>query len=457
MPSSTGSNIRMIVLCSCALGTYWAWNYAFIAASVIPSTWMINVACHGAALASALLFSKRLAPFSQYRVLSALSPILVAAGTALFYISPTLAAELPLQWISSAVVGFFSAGLLVLWGEAFNRFSLAREQEKVTHFAIVAGFSLCILTAVLPEFFRIALNTVFPATSGLCTIRVLSASQDNFATVKASGKFPRFASIIPTRLLICSFIFAIPMGWFKVGFAGNWLVVQAMALLLVVVAVALETTFKKKASTSLFPKMLVLMLSGGLLLLPLYTQGEAVSGAFIISGSFIFRAYLYQICGIVSMQTRALPSATVSAATCMLDIGWLVGMLLGASAHHVPQAYTANATIGIAYLIFALGLLFFSKKYDYFTAPQPSEQKDERIHDTAERKRQIDHLAMEFSLTQREKEITEMIARGMTLTQIANEITLSHNTVKTHTRHVYEKCGVHSKKELAELLTLMDP
>lgn len=134
-------------------------------------------------------------------------------------------------------------------------------------------------------------------------------------------------------IIICSFVFAIPIGWFKNGFVGNWITVQAVALLLVVAAVIPEAIFKKKASTSLFPKMFVLMLSGGLLLLPLYTRGEAISGAFIISCSFIFRAYLYQTCGIVSSQTKTPPSSTIALATCMLDLGWVGGMALRALTH----------------------------------------------------------------------------------------------------------------------------
>lgn len=455
MAAGNSSSIRILVLCSCALGTYWAWNYAFIAASVIPSTWMTNVSCHGIGLALSLVLSKRLAPFGRFRILNILSPVMVSAGTALFYLSSTLFPELHLQWISSAIVGFFSAGLLILWSEAFDRLSLAREQEKVTHFAIVVGFSLFILTNMLPEFPRIVANTVLPVASGLCTIGVLSAPQDAFSAAKTRGRFPRFRAVLPVRLLVCSFVFAIPIGWFKNGFEGNWIIVQTIALLLVVVAVIPETAFKKKSSTSLFPKMFVLMLSGGLLLLPLYTQGEAVSGAFIVSGSFIFRAYLYQICGIVSSQTKTPPSSTVALATCMIDLGWIGGMALRAFTYGTTQSLAANATIGVAYIIFVSGLLFISKKYDYF-AVIPDQNSTASSSSASDIKKKADYLALEFALTQREREIAEMIARGMTLTQIATEMTLSHNTVKTHARHVYEKCGVHSKSELAELLRAID-
>lgn len=45
-------------------------------------------------------------------------------------------------------------------------------------------------------------------------------------------------------------------------------------------------------------------------------------------------------------------------------------------------------------------------------------------------------------LTQREREILELIARGMTAPAIGRELFLSPATVKTHLGHLYEKLGV---------------
>jgi LuxR family maltose regulon positive regulatory protein len=50
-------------------------------------------------------------------------------------------------------------------------------------------------------------------------------------------------------------------------------------------------------------------------------------------------------------------------------------------------------------------------------------------------------------LTEREVEILQLIAEGLTNPEIANRLFLSLHTVKTHTRNIYSKLGVHNRTE----------
>lgn len=54
------------------------------------------------------------------------------------------------------------------------------------------------------------------------------------------------------------------------------------------------------------------------------------------------------------------------------------------------------------------------------------------------------------SLTPREREITTLIAQGLTNRQIAERLTLSINTVKTHRLHIYQKLDLHDRAGLVE-------
>ena len=56
------------------------------------------------------------------------------------------------------------------------------------------------------------------------------------------------------------------------------------------------------------------------------------------------------------------------------------------------------------------------------------------------------------SLTQREKEILMALIENKKRREIAEELNISENTVKTHTAHVYDKLGVKGKDELNEIL-----
>lgn len=63
-----------------------------------------------------------------------------------------------------------------------------------------------------------------------------------------------------------------------------------------------------------------------------------------------------------------------------------------------------------------------------------------------------DALAAQHGLTQREAEILGMLAMGETPDQIENELFVSHNTFKTHARHIYAKLGVHTREEAVDLV-----
>jgi DNA-binding CsgD family transcriptional regulator len=62
-------------------------------------------------------------------------------------------------------------------------------------------------------------------------------------------------------------------------------------------------------------------------------------------------------------------------------------------------------------------------------------------------------MAAEYgeNLTEREREITELVTEGLTNREIAGRLDLSHNTVKVHLRNVFTKTGVASRTELSML------
>ena len=46
----------------------------------------------------------------------------------------------------------------------------------------------------------------------------------------------------------------------------------------------------------------------------------------------------------------------------------------------------------------------------------------------------------------------EAIVRGNTVARTAEIFVLSENTVRTHTKHIYTKLGVHRKQEMIDVL-----
>lgn len=54
---------------------------------------------------------------------------------------------------------------------------------------------------------------------------------------------------------------------------------------------------------------------------------------------------------------------------------------------------------------------------------------------------------MNQSLTDREEKVMELIIEGMSNNEIANELDVSVNTIKTHLRHVFKKLQAENRTQ----------
>lgn len=61
-------------------------------------------------------------------------------------------------------------------------------------------------------------------------------------------------------------------------------------------------------------------------------------------------------------------------------------------------------------------------------------------------------MSDEYHLTAREAEVLQLIVEGRSARFIAEELVISYNTARSHTRNVYEKLGIHSKQDLITLV-----
>lgn len=50
----------------------------------------------------------------------------------------------------------------------------------------------------------------------------------------------------------------------------------------------------------------------------------------------------------------------------------------------------------------------------------------------------------------------EYIARGYTVARTAEELIVSENTIRTHSKHIYAKLDVHKKQELIDMLKAVE-
>ncbi len=145
------------------------------------------------------------------------------------------------------------------------------------------------------------------------------------------------------------------------------------------------------------------------------------------------------------------------------SIGWLIGSLFLTDQ---PISVVVGVGVVLAFLSLAGSFVLFSAKDfdDLFEAVTEghatlSSLMERRLESgvTPETRRgkfrmAIDIIADEFGLSRREKDVLRHLAMGHDATRIAEELGVSWNTVRTHTRNLYSKLDVHSKQELADLV-----
>lgn len=62
------------------------------------------------------------------------------------------------------------------------------------------------------------------------------------------------------------------------------------------------------------------------------------------------------------------------------------------------------------------------------------------------------YLESEYALTGRQADMLHYLAIDYSRKDIASELFVSEDTVKTHVRNLYQKLSLHSQKELIELI-----
>ena len=64
----------------------------------------------------------------------------------------------------------------------------------------------------------------------------------------------------------------------------------------------------------------------------------------------------------------------------------------------------------------------------------------------------VDEAAAEYGLTPRERDVLALLLQGRDGMAIHRLLGISYNTVKTHLKHIYGKCGVASRQQLVSLV-----
>ena len=145
------------------------------------------------------------------------------------------------------------------------------------------------------------------------------------------------------------------------------------------------------------------------------------------------------------------PGRNVAIAMTAEQTGILVGVLLGSLLLGSAAGATVRLAVVMTLSVLAMVVLVGYTEYGsrlWALLVKTSLSSDEAF----DAQGRLDGFARAHGLTQRETEILALFTEGRSMPYIAEKTYVSENTVKTHVRHIYAKCGVHNKQELIDLV-----
>ncbi|WP_281512104.1 LuxR C-terminal-related transcriptional regulator [Alistipes finegoldii] len=101
--------------------------------------------------------------------------------------------------------------------------------------------------------------------------------------------------------------------------------------------------------------------------------------------------------------------------------------------------------------------------YPNAAQPYPTPQKTSIIpstpsedHTADQFRHHCDEIADSFSLSRREREVMQLLARGHNASYIQQKLCISRSTAKTHITHIYRKLDIHTQQELLTMVNDSD-
>lgn len=362
-----------------------------------------------------------------------------------------------LSLASAAVGGIGFAAFLLVWAETLSALSIAR---------IALYSALSQLFAVVLVFFCQGLDVlrtsialvVLPACAA-CALSIAYRSSREAPSEPRETPPVRTARSIPWKLIVLTAVFCFAYGLRDARLAGGAGMHSSISTAMAMAALAAGIFFfSDRISLNAVIKSALPLMLCGFLLVPCEGFIGSVLSSYMISIGYSLMSLL------VSLMLYDISKRFGIAVVCLLGLknamqafvvagGWLASHLdVLALARSTQDAIVAAI---VAALLFFVAFILYSEKELTSTWGVKFMEAEALTEEGLRRKRiaeRCDELCRTCRLSPREDEILRLYAQGMNGPRIEKELFIASGTLKTHTRHIYEKLGISSRKELYDVL-----
>ena len=449
-------------LCQCWI------TLCFFAPQLFPDNQSTNVyelslLVTAVALVPGVAASRRMEALVPRRRFLYLLAACASVGTFVIPFSATQGAvSIVLLCVAALLTGFASGWLFIAW---YRAFCLANDYVGFVLSVAVQSVILYVLTSIaMPPDFSPWIMVAIACLMPFASVYLLTAQPLGSMPISEHA-FPRAKPQRQALVRLCFSMFAISLvdefmrnnylgGTDLVYYSGavNLIVLVLKVVFSVLIVVALS---EHSRHIPLIYKASFLLTMTAVLFMP-YMNNDLGYGITNF-GAFFFKIMVMLIAFNYCLRFRISPVLVFA----LTRIVWSLDLFLGFSGFHAYQAMAPMFPdlLGILSVLMGIGIvvtyLFVFTEIDgapIFMHEQKAEGSDQSDFEAS-----CARLARVGKLSRRETDVLKLIARGRSTPRIQDELHLSSNTVNTHTSHIYQKLGVHSRQELLDLVEQTAP
>lgn len=408
-------------------------------------------------------------------------PLAVAVGMLLLVpaLSSGEAPSMAILLASAVGTGFGSALLLVDIGRSFVGVGGKRSALE-TLFSTLLGAVLSFLLFFVPFEVAFFAALAFPFISAFCTSKALKMrSEQRVGPIgerlpgRLLGKFIVFALIVGSATSMLRDVYSEHgVNAFGIEY-GAWF---SACLVVAAVLFAVGVAFSKEFSVDLLYRPVVLLCIIGFALSPLWGPHGPLPYLVVTLGYSLFEVVIWVVMSRVATRFQYTSIQVFGYGRALsLASGILSGVVISRFASSYapigPDAVALAALSGIAVSLLAFGRMYVLTERDIATFEttmeaggfdRPSEPLGDHAECDSKKDRKVPLLTRcriigeYYGLSKRETEVFHLLACGRNAARVQEELMISAGTVNTHTRHVYQKLGVHAQQELIDLMQQAD-
>ncbi len=376
--------------------------------------------------------------------------------------------------LSSPVLLIVSSGLLAAargWviavvGVSLTRFGVPVIAQIVT-IACLGNCACIYLAWFAPTIVGVGCFLLFPALALLFSCRLSSGV---FSEVKSAESPAHIAITQPSsflalgsQLFVCIFLFRVAFGFsLRFGEVGGVPIADFFSIVPVaILAFATVASAGKLMKSDFLAQVSVLFVLAGFFAFTISAPWASVVGVSLLScGSVLFDVVCWVVLAAAGARNLRSSVATIAWGRGLSSLGTIAGASLGvwSSMESTSHPVAMQVVAGLLIVSFAAYSLIGLKEFSFIDTIKgvtkvvdelpPSVQ--EASHATLEQA--CESIASRCSLTPREREVFEMLARGRDSFYIQERLTVSRNTVKAHVKHIYAKLDIHAHQDLLDMV-----